>query len=143
MHGADRTGEQAASYVVPAPARGAHHRHARLPRAADTYVVIEAVFESRGPMLYAETAGLQAILTGIEKYRVLLGSVHWEPAPLLVRPFQAQYRRLRGPRDRSFLTRGWSSSCDDFDMPSCGPGLCPRGAVRQSSRNAESIRRKS
>ena len=37
-----------------------------------------------GPMLYAETVGLPAILTGIEKYRDLLGPLHWEPAPLLV-----------------------------------------------------------
>jgi hypothetical protein len=47
-------------------------------------VVIEAVFESRGPMLYAETVGLPAILTDIEKYRELLGPMPWEAAPLLV-----------------------------------------------------------
>jgi 3-hydroxyacyl-CoA dehydrogenase len=37
-----------------------------------------------GPMFYAETVGLPAILAGIEKYRDLFGPLHWQPAPLLV-----------------------------------------------------------
>jgi 3-hydroxyacyl-CoA dehydrogenase len=38
-----------------------------------------------GPMFYADTIGLPALLAGIEKYRAMFGAMHWEPAPLLVR----------------------------------------------------------
>ena len=37
-----------------------------------------------GPMFYAETIGLTAVLDGIEKYKATFGPMHWEPAPLLV-----------------------------------------------------------
>jgi 3-hydroxyacyl-CoA dehydrogenase len=37
-----------------------------------------------GPMFYAETVGLPVVLAGIEKYRELLGPMHWQPAPLLL-----------------------------------------------------------
>jgi len=38
-----------------------------------------------GPMFYADTIGLSALLAGMEKYRGMFGPMHWEPAPLLVR----------------------------------------------------------
>jgi len=38
-----------------------------------------------GPMFYADTIGLPALLAGMEKYRSMFGAMHWEPAPLLVR----------------------------------------------------------
>jgi len=38
-----------------------------------------------GPMFYADTIGLPALLAGMEKYRGMFGPMHWEPAPLLVR----------------------------------------------------------
>jgi len=38
-----------------------------------------------GPMFYADTIGLPALLAGMEKYREMFGPMHWEPAPLLVR----------------------------------------------------------
>ena len=38
-----------------------------------------------GPMFYADTLGLPALLTGMEKYKAMFGAMHWEPAPLLVR----------------------------------------------------------
>jgi 3-hydroxyacyl-CoA dehydrogenase len=38
-----------------------------------------------GPMFYADTIGLPALLAGIQKYRDRFGPMHWEPAPLLVR----------------------------------------------------------
>ena len=38
-----------------------------------------------GPMFYADTLGLPALLSGMEKYRDMFGPMHWEPAPLLVR----------------------------------------------------------
>jgi 3-hydroxyacyl-CoA dehydrogenase len=38
-----------------------------------------------GPMFYADTIGLPALLAGIEKYKAMFGAMHWEPAPLLVR----------------------------------------------------------
>jgi len=38
-----------------------------------------------GPMFYADTLGLPALLAGMEKYRSMFGAMHWEPAPLLVR----------------------------------------------------------
>jgi 3-hydroxyacyl-CoA dehydrogenase len=37
-----------------------------------------------GPMFYADTVGLPAVLSRIEDYRARLGD-HWQPAPLLVR----------------------------------------------------------
>ena len=36
-----------------------------------------------GPMFYAETLGLKNVLAGMEKYRMMFGPMHWEPAPLL------------------------------------------------------------
>jgi len=36
-------------------------------------------------MFYADTIGLPALLTGMEKYKAMFGAMHWEPAPLLVR----------------------------------------------------------
>jgi len=38
-----------------------------------------------GPMFYADTLGLPALLAGMEKYKSRFGPMHWEPAPLLVR----------------------------------------------------------
>ena len=38
-----------------------------------------------GPMFYADTIGLPALLAGMEKYKTMYGPMHWEPAPLLVR----------------------------------------------------------
>jgi len=38
-----------------------------------------------GPMFYADTLGLPALLAGIEGYRDRFGPMHWQPAPLLVR----------------------------------------------------------
>lgn len=38
-----------------------------------------------GPMFYADTLGLPALLAGMEKYRAMFGAMHWQPAPLLVR----------------------------------------------------------
>jgi 3-hydroxyacyl-CoA dehydrogenase len=38
-----------------------------------------------GPMFYADTIGLQTLLTGMQKYKAMFGAMHWEPAPLLVR----------------------------------------------------------
>jgi 3-hydroxyacyl-CoA dehydrogenase len=38
-----------------------------------------------GPMFYADTLGLPALLAGMEKYKNVYGPMHWEPAPLLVR----------------------------------------------------------
>ena len=37
-----------------------------------------------GPMFYADTIGLPALLAGMEKYRGMFGPMHWEPAPLLM-----------------------------------------------------------
>jgi 3-hydroxyacyl-CoA dehydrogenase len=37
-----------------------------------------------GPMFYADTVGLPAVLSRVEDYRTRLGD-HWQPAPLLVR----------------------------------------------------------
>jgi len=38
-----------------------------------------------GPMFYADTLGLPALLAGMERYKSTYGPMHWEPAPLLVR----------------------------------------------------------
>ena len=38
-----------------------------------------------GPMFYADTIGLPALLAGMEKYKAMFGAMHWDPAPLLVR----------------------------------------------------------
>jgi 3-hydroxyacyl-CoA dehydrogenase len=37
-----------------------------------------------GPMFYADTIGLPALLAGMHKYRDMFGPMHWQPAPLLV-----------------------------------------------------------
>ncbi len=37
-----------------------------------------------GPMFYADTIGLTALLEGMHKYRDIFGPMHWQPAPLLV-----------------------------------------------------------
>jgi 3-hydroxyacyl-CoA dehydrogenase len=37
-----------------------------------------------GPMFYAETIGLDTLLSGMCRYRDVFGPMHWEPAPLLV-----------------------------------------------------------
>jgi 3-hydroxyacyl-CoA dehydrogenase len=37
-----------------------------------------------GPMFYAETLGLQTLLTGLARYQQRFGPMHWQPAPLLV-----------------------------------------------------------
>ena len=37
-----------------------------------------------GPMFYADTIGLHALLDGMLKYREIFGPMHWEPASLLV-----------------------------------------------------------
>src|ERR1700676_1160021 len=38
-----------------------------------------------GPLFYADTIGLAAVLEGILRYRDLFGPMHWQPAPLLMR----------------------------------------------------------
>jgi 3-hydroxyacyl-CoA dehydrogenase len=38
-----------------------------------------------GPMFYADSIGLPALLAGMEKYQAIFGPMHWTPAPLLVR----------------------------------------------------------
>ena len=38
-----------------------------------------------GPMFHADTLGLKTVLAGMTKYRDMLGPMHWQPAPLLVR----------------------------------------------------------
>jgi 3-hydroxyacyl-CoA dehydrogenase len=38
-----------------------------------------------GPMFYAQTLGLGAVLEGMHSYRGRFGPMHWEPAPLLQR----------------------------------------------------------
>ena len=37
-----------------------------------------------GPMMYADTVGLDRVLAAIEKYRARYGDLYWTPAPLLV-----------------------------------------------------------
>jgi 3-hydroxyacyl-CoA dehydrogenase len=37
-----------------------------------------------GPMFYAETIGLDVLLSGMRKYQDMFGPMHWQPAPLLV-----------------------------------------------------------
>jgi 3-hydroxyacyl-CoA dehydrogenase len=37
-----------------------------------------------GPMFYADTIGLPALLEGMQKYRDMFGPMHWQPAALLV-----------------------------------------------------------
>jgi len=37
-----------------------------------------------GPMFYADTIGLPALLDGMHKYRDIFGPMHWQPAQLLV-----------------------------------------------------------
>ena len=37
-----------------------------------------------GPMFYAETLGLDVLLSGMRKYQDIFGPMHWQPAPLLV-----------------------------------------------------------
>ena len=37
-----------------------------------------------GPLFYADTIGLPTLLEGILKYQRMFGSMHWQPAPLLV-----------------------------------------------------------
>jgi 3-hydroxyacyl-CoA dehydrogenase len=54
-----------------------------------------------GPLLYADTIGLPTLLNGIMKYRALFGSMHWDPAPLLVRLVKegrslAEWEKARG-----------------------------------------------
>jgi 3-hydroxyacyl-CoA dehydrogenase len=54
-----------------------------------------------GPMFYAETIGLPALLAGMHKYRDIFGPMHWEPAPLLVQLVEqertiAQWEAQRG-----------------------------------------------
>jgi 3-hydroxyacyl-CoA dehydrogenase len=39
-----------------------------------------------GPMFYAQTLGLQTLLTGLARYQQRFGPMHWQPAPLLVQP---------------------------------------------------------
>ena len=38
-----------------------------------------------GPMFYADTLGLRALLEGMQKYQALFGPMHWTAAPLLER----------------------------------------------------------
>jgi len=54
-----------------------------------------------GPLFYAETIGLRALLDGMHKYRDVFGSMHWEPAQLLVQLVEqgrtiAQWEAERG-----------------------------------------------
>jgi 3-hydroxyacyl-CoA dehydrogenase len=37
-----------------------------------------------GPMFHAEVLGLEALLSGMHRYRDIFGPMHWQPAPLLV-----------------------------------------------------------
>jgi len=56
-------------------------------RASDIDVVWTSGYgfpkERGGPMFYADTIGLKAILEGIHKYQKIFGSEFWTPAPLL------------------------------------------------------------
>ena len=58
-------------------------------RAADIDVVWTAGYGfpryRGGPMFYADTIGLKAVLDGMRKYGAIFGPMHWEPAALLVR----------------------------------------------------------
>jgi 3-hydroxyacyl-CoA dehydrogenase len=57
-------------------------------RASDIDVVWNAGYGfpryRGGPMFYADTIGLPALLDGMHKYRDIFGPMHWQPAPLLV-----------------------------------------------------------
>ncbi len=74
-------------------------------RASDIDVVWTSGYgfpRSRGgPMFYADTIGLPALLAGMHKYRDIFGPMHWEPAPLLVQLVEqertiAQWEAQRG-----------------------------------------------
>jgi 3-hydroxyacyl-CoA dehydrogenase len=58
-------------------------------RASDVDVVWTAGYGfpryRGGPLFYADTMGLAAVLEGVLKYRELYGPMHWQPAPLLAR----------------------------------------------------------
>jgi 3-hydroxyacyl-CoA dehydrogenase len=58
-------------------------------RASDVDVVWTAGYGfpryRGGPLFYADTLGLAAVLDGVLKYRELCGPMHWQPAPLLAR----------------------------------------------------------
>jgi len=58
-------------------------------RASDVDVVWTAGYGfpryRGGPLFYADTIGLAAVLDGVLKYRELCGPMHWQPAPLLAR----------------------------------------------------------
>jgi 3-hydroxyacyl-CoA dehydrogenase len=58
-------------------------------RASDVDVVWTAGYGfpryRGGPLFYADTLGLAAVLDGVLKYRELYGPMHWQPAPLLAR----------------------------------------------------------
>ena len=43
-----------------------------------------------GPMFYADTIGLDALLAGMRKYQDMFGPMHWQPAPLLVELVRAR-----------------------------------------------------
>jgi 3-hydroxyacyl-CoA dehydrogenase len=54
-----------------------------------------------GPMFYADTIGLPVLLEGMRKYERIFGSMHWQPAPLLVKLVEqgssiAQWQSERG-----------------------------------------------
>jgi 3-hydroxyacyl-CoA dehydrogenase len=57
-------------------------------RAADIDVVWTAGYGfpryRGGPLFHAELMGLRKLLDGIHRYRDIFGSMHWQPAPLLV-----------------------------------------------------------
>jgi 3-hydroxyacyl-CoA dehydrogenase len=56
-----------------------------------------------GPLFYAESIGLAALLDALRRYRERFGPMHWEPAPLLVELVAsgrtiADWERERGPQ---------------------------------------------
>jgi 3-hydroxyacyl-CoA dehydrogenase len=57
-----------------------------------------------GPMFYADTIGLPALLEGMGKYRDIFGPMHWQPAPLLVQ-LVTQGRTLAQWQSQSGLGR--------------------------------------
>ena len=54
-----------------------------------------------GPLFYADSIGLKAVLDGILKYQALFGRMHWQPAPLLERLVRERRTLAEWDRARS------------------------------------------
>jgi len=59
-----------------------------------------------GPMFYADTLGLPALLAGMEKYHAIFGPMHWAPAPLLVRLVREGRTLADWDKERRGVPRG-------------------------------------